>query len=327
MKKIKWGIIGCGDVTELKSGPAFNKVKNSELIAVMRRDAVKAQDYALRHHVPKWYSDADELINDPEVNAIYVATPPSSHAQYAIASILAGKDVYIEKPMALNAVEAEKISSLAKEKNVKIVVAHYRREHPLFKKVKQLISEKVIGEIRFVNMEFFRKPLKTNGVDLTQSVWRVNPQISGGGIFHDIAPHQLDLMCFFFGEINRINGISINQAGLYVADDLVTGNILFNSGVVFNGLWCFTVPEHAEKDFCEIIGSDGKIEFSIFEGNTIKIITEEKEEVLRFDPIQHVQQPMIQKVVEYFLDEAENPCKGDEGVQVMKIMDALTANH
>src|ERR1051326_4587202 len=106
MKKIKWGIIGCGDVTEVKSGPAFNKVKSSELIAVMRRDAEKAKDYAGRHKVAKWYSDANDLINDPEVNAIYVATPPSSHEEYAMAAFAAGKPVYMEKPMSVNAASA-----------------------------------------------------------------------------------------------------------------------------------------------------------------------------------------------------------------------------
>ena len=82
MNAVKWGIIGCGDVTEVKSGPAFNKVKNSSLVAVMRRDGEKARDYAHRHNVPKWYSDAEALINDPDVNAVYVATPPSSHVSF-----------------------------------------------------------------------------------------------------------------------------------------------------------------------------------------------------------------------------------------------------
>jgi predicted dehydrogenase len=84
MEEIRWGIIGCGDVTEIKSGPAFNKVANSKLVAVMRRDSAKAADYAKRHHVPKWYDDASKLINDPEVNAIYIATPPLQHDYFTI---------------------------------------------------------------------------------------------------------------------------------------------------------------------------------------------------------------------------------------------------
>src|ERR1044072_2959571 len=96
-KVIGWGIIGCGDVTEVKSGPAFNKVPHSALVAVMRRDSEKAKDYAKRHNVPKWYGDAGNLINDPDVNAIYVATPPSSHEEYTIAAVNAGNPVYVEK--------------------------------------------------------------------------------------------------------------------------------------------------------------------------------------------------------------------------------------
>src|SRR5205085_8185937 len=102
MDKINWGIIGCGDVTEVKSGPAFNKVKNSSLVAVMRRNAVKAKDYAQRHNVPKWYTDANDLIADPKINAIYIATPPSSHEKYTLAVLDAGKPVYVEKPMSID---------------------------------------------------------------------------------------------------------------------------------------------------------------------------------------------------------------------------------
>ncbi|MGG9971857.1 Gfo/Idh/MocA family protein [Ferruginibacter sp. SUN002] len=320
MNKIKWGIIGCGDVTEIKSGPAFNKVPNSSLVAVMRRDAAKAEDYAIRHNVPKWYSNANELINDPEVNAVYIATPPSSHFEYAIAAMKAGKPVYVEKPMCLNAEEAVIMSTFSKEKNVKLVVAHYRRGHAIFQKIKQLIDEKAIGEIRFATMEFLRKPLT---IDKT-NIWRVDPKISGGGLFHDLAPHQLDLMYYFFGETKQINGFGANQAGLYAADDIVTGNILFDSGVVFNGTWCFSVAEGLEKDHCEMIGSEGKLSFSIFEGNTITITKAGKETVLEFDLLQHVQQPMIEMVVNYFLDEANNPCSGDDGIVVMKMLDVFT---
>src|SRR5678815_5720643 len=92
---VNWGIIGCGDVCEVKSGPAFNKVPNSRLVAVMRRDMSKAQDYAHRHNVPKAYNDASALINDPGINAIYIATPPSSHEEFTIQSLRAGKPIYL----------------------------------------------------------------------------------------------------------------------------------------------------------------------------------------------------------------------------------------
>src|SRR6266487_6857661 len=196
MKKINWGIIGCGDVTELKSGPAFNKVNNSALVAVMRRDAAKAQDYARRHNVPRWYDDANKLINDPEVNAVYIATPPSSHEAYTIAAINAGKPVYVEKPMANTYVAAHNMAEAAAAKNIKLVVAHYRREQPRFKKIKQLILDKAIGEILLARIELYKRPLNKEELTDTKIAWRVNPATSGGGLFHDLAPHQLDLMYY-----------------------------------------------------------------------------------------------------------------------------------
>ncbi len=324
MKKINWGIIGCGDVTEIKSGPAFNKVKNSELVAVMRRDGEKAKDYALRHNVTKWYTDARRLINDPEVDAVYIATPPSSHEEYTMAALRAGKPVYIEKPMSTDAVSAKRMANAAKEKNIKLTVAHYRRAQPLFKKIKQLLTEKIIGDVRFARSELYKRSLTKEELAIPKTAWRVDPAIASGGLFHDLSPHQLDLMYYFFGEVSKASGIAINQAGLYAADDLVTGNILFKNGAVFNGLWCFTISEANEKDHCEIIGDKGKIAFSFFEHCPVTVTVNGKTENFLFDPLQHVQQPMIEKVVEYFLDEGPNPCSGEEGAVVMNLIDEFT---
>ena len=324
MESIHWGIIGCGDVTEVKSGPAFNKVNNSSLVAVMRRDADKAKDYAARHGVPQWYDDAYDLINDQNVNAIYIATPPAFHEEYAIAAINAGKPVYIEKPMTLNFASANMIAKVAKEKNIKVSVAHYRRGQPLFNKVKELLKEKIIGDVRFVRLEFYKKQLEKESLNIPKIAWRINPELAGGGLFHDIAPHPVDLMYWFFGDVEKASGYSANQSGLYDADDIVSGNILFKSGVLFNGLWCFNTAEENEKDLCEIQGSEGKMSFPIFEHKKIKIIKNGKTEDILFEPLEHVQQPMIQKIVDYFLDKGPNPCSAEDGAVVMKLLDDLT---
>ncbi|MBA4140297.1 MAG: Gfo/Idh/MocA family oxidoreductase [Segetibacter sp.] len=324
MKTINWGIIGCGDVTEVKSGPAFNKVNNSKLIAVMRRDAAKAKDYAQRHHVPKWYSDAQQLINDPEVNAIYVATPPLSHEEYTLAALQAGKPVYVEKPMALNNAASERMLKASAENNMKLSVAHYRREQPMFKKIKELLHSNAIGEIRLANLQFFKSAVTATELEQPKTKWRVDPAIAGGGLFHDLAPHQLDLMLHFFGKFKTASGISLNQGGLYDADDIVSGYLQFDNSVVFQGLWCFTVGATEEKDLCEIIGSQGKISFSIFGDYTIIITRAGNTETLNFDKLEHVQQPMINKVVEYFLDQSPNPCSAEDGVEVMRILDVFT---
>ena len=319
-RTINWGIIGCGDVTEVKSGPAFNKVPDSKLVAVMRRNEEKAKDYAQRHGVGKWYNNADDLINDREVNAIYIATPPLNHEEYAIKAMQAGKPVYVEKPMALNAAAAEQIERVAKQTGVKITVAHYRRQQPVFLKVKELIEQKVIGDVRFVDLKMLQ-PHQSEIITKTETNWRIDPSVSGGGLFYDLAPHQLDLMMYFFGTPKKISGVAFNSSHFYNADDITCGQILFDSGVVFNGSWCFTVAER--KDLCEIIGSEGKLSFPIFDHKQLTLEKQGTKTTFEFNNLQHVQQPMIQKVVEYFLDRSPNPCTAAEGVDVMKMMDAL----
>lgn len=324
MKKINWGIIGCGNVTEIKSGPAFNKVKNSSLVAVMSRNADKAKDYARRHNVPKWYDDAMNLINDPDVHAVYIATPPSSHESYTLAALQAGKPVYVEKPMTVNLSSAVKMMNAVKETNVKLSIAHYRREQLFFKRIKQVLDDKIIGEVRIVQLDFFNKLLSSEELKLPGYAWRVDAAVAGGGLFHDLAPHQLDLMYYFFGAVEKASGISVNQSHQYNADDVVAGNILFKNGIVFNGLWCFNVEPHKERDSCEIIGSEGSISFSVFGQQKLSITKNNKTEITLFNPLQHVQQPMIEKVVSYFLDEGTNPCSAEDGVEVMRLMDQFT---
>jgi predicted dehydrogenase len=323
MGNINWGIIGCGNVTEKKSGPAYTKIPGSTLIAVMRRDAAKAADYAKRHGVGKWYSDANELMADPEINAVSIATPPAFHLGYAIGALKKGLNVYVEKPVTRNAGEARKMADAVKRSNAKLTVAHYRRALPMFLKVKELLANNAIGDIRTVQIRMW----KTSEPDLianSKTNWRVNPELSGGGYFHDLAPHQLDLMLFYFGEPERYHGFSLNQSGITPADDHVCGEIVFKNKVVVNGSWCFNVAESEATDTCKIIGTMGKITFPFF-GTFIHIKNQTGEQTLNFTHPEHIQQPMITKIVAYFNDEAPNPCPIEEAVTLMDIMDAFTS--
>ena len=195
---IRWGIIGAGDVAEVKSGPAFQKVEHSELLAVMRRNPEKAADFARRHGVSSWYSDADKLLARDDIDAVYIATPPSSHKELAVKALRAGKDVYLEKPVSRRASEAREILPVLKESGRKLTVAHYRRGLPSYRKVRELLDKKSIGDLRFVQMRIFRSP-DASDMTRTDDHWRLKPEVSGGGLFYDIAPHQIDLMLHYFG--------------------------------------------------------------------------------------------------------------------------------
>ncbi len=326
MDRIKWGIIGCGDVTEVKSGPAFNKIEGSELVAVMRRNGALAEDYAKRHGVPRWYDDAERLVNDPEVNAVYIATPPAFHKPYALMAAAAGKAVYVEKPMACSTAECAEMIEACERAGVPLFVAYYRRELPLFKTIKALLEEGTIGEVRFVRTMQTRPLGVMRDAGGTGALpWRVQPELAGGGLFVDLASHTLDILDDLLGPIEEVLGMAANQAGSYAAEDIVAGQYRFASGVFGSGIWSFDAYEHTDVN--EIIGTSGKLVFPTF-GNDLVIHRRGEEPVTRsFERPEHVQQPFIATMVADLLGGAPARSTGVTAARTNRVMDALLASY
>ena len=323
---IKWGFIGCGEVTEKKSGPAFNLVPGSQVEAVMSRNKEKARSYAKRHHIPKWYTDAQELINDPQVNAIYIATPPSSHATFAIMAMKAGKPVYVEKPLAASYEECARINRISNQTKVPCFVAYYRRYLPYFIKVKELVQSGIIGKIINVQIRFAVPPrdLDYNSHNLP---WRVQRDIAGGGYFYDLAPHQLDFLQELFGPIVKAQGYYTNKGGLYSTEDSVSACFQFPNGIPGSGSWCFVAHESAKTDRIEIIGDKGQICFSVFTYSPIALHTENGRQEIVIPNPEHVQFPLIQEVVKHLQNQATCSCNCLSATPVNWVMDRILGKH
>ena len=317
---VNWGIIGCGDVCEVKSGPAFNKISNSKLIAVMRRNRDKAKDFAQRHGVPKYYDNAVELVNDSEINAIYIATPPSSHESYLEMALKAGKPVYVEKPVTINSASLERMMEMEKLYDCKVSVAHYRRGLPLFNKIKQLVNEGTIGKVKLILLRTLQPPV-SKIITQTDDNWRINPDISGGGLFHDLSPHQLDIMYWIFGAPQQSYVQAANQGKLFNVPDLTMVQLAFANDIYFNGVWDFNVTETATADLCEIIGDKGTIRFSFFRVSTIELTTVAGIETSELEYPANIQQPHINNVVKFFRGEGDNPCTLEDALPTMRVMD------
>lgn len=320
METIRWGIIGCGNVTEVKSGPGFQKAENSALVAVMRRNGELAEDYAMRHSVPRWYDDAERLINDTEVDAVYVATPPSTHKEYAIKSIRAGKPVYVEKPMGCTWKECIDILKEAERAGVPVFVAYYRRAMDRFNKIKELIDMGEIGDVRFVTMTLYQD-IDKQELERDNLPWRVVPGISGGGKFLDLASHTLDLMDYILGPVAEARGFAANQGKLYEAEDIVAASLSFESGVKGTGIWCFTA--HEGYDLNEIVGSSGRISFSTFGQEPVVLFNKDgKKEFPIVNPA-HIQQQLIQSVVNELNGCGLCPSTGRSAARTNWVMDEL----
>jgi predicted dehydrogenase len=318
MEKICWGIIGCGNVTEVKSGPAFNKVEHSSLMAVSRRDEEKLADYVKRHQVPMSFTNALDLIHSDHINAIYIATPPDVREAYAIEAMQLGKPVYLEKPMALNLAACKRLKAVSEKLGVKLSVAHYRRNLPLFMEVKNILEQDVIGAVKEVQITMLKK---TDKAAKDPSNWRIDPSIAGGGYFYDLAPHQIDLVFYFFGKPKSFSGISTNKAGLYKAEDYVKGSIELENGIICKGLWDFSI-DGEEKDEFLIIGEKGTIRFPVF-GLFIEVEMNGNTNTIHFEAPKHNQQNHIQAVVNYFLDKGENPCSAEDAILSMEVMESF----
>lgn len=323
MKQINWGFIGCGEVTEKKSGPAFNEVEGSQVVAVMSRSENKARSYAERHHIRKWYTDAQELIDDPDVNAIYIATPPSSHATFAIMAMRAGKPVYIEKPLAASYNDCIRINRISEQTGVPCFVAYYRRYLPYFQKVKEIIENGTIGKVINVQIRFSVPPRDLDYKNEKELPWRLQPDIAGGGYFYDLAPHQIDLLQSIFGVITRAHGYPANRAHLYKAEDTVSACFFFENGVTGSGSWCFVGHESAKEDRIEIIGDKGSLSFSVFTYEPIVLITSEGKQSITVPNPSYVQLPMIKHVIEHLQGIGHCDCTSISATPVNWVLDRV----
>jgi predicted dehydrogenase len=322
---INWGIIGCGKVTELKSGPAFNKVADSRLLAVMRRNAKLAEDYANRHNVQRFYTASDDLINDKDINAVYIATPPAYHAEYAVKVLKAGKPVYIEKPMALNYGECVRINDTAKKFNLPVFVAYYRRTLPGFLKIKELVEAGEIGKPRFVNFQIFNFPSEDEKTG--RLPWRVIPEISGAGHFFDLGSHQLDFIDFLFGPVQKVTSLAVNQANLYSAEDFVSASFLFNNNIVGTGIWSFSVSREGNRDCFEIIGEKGILKTSTFTFEPIVLINGTGRQEFVNERPENIQFYLIEQIVKALSGNGEVVSTGVSAARTSRVMDEVVMEY
>ena len=316
--RVRWGIIGCGDVTEKKSGPALQKADGSELVAVMRRDGAKAADYARRHGVPRWYDDARALVADPEVNAIYVATPPGAHVEGALLAAAAGKPCYVEKPFARNATECDAILGAFRAANQPVFAAYYRRCLPRFVLVKQLLADRALGTLTGLRLHFACTAPRID--DPANPPWRLDATNAGGGLFLDLGSHALDLLDHLIGPLENVRGHAANRATPLPVEDTVAMTFTA-AGLPGVASWNFAGVTPTDEVVIE--GTDGRLTFSVFGDEPLRLQTRDGEQTFARPNPEHVQQPLIQTVVDQLLGRGDCPSTGESARRTSAVMDAV----
>lgn len=312
---VRWGIIGCGDVTEVKSGPGFQKATGSRLVAVMRRNGALAADYARRHDVPRWYDRAAALLADSEVDAVYVATPPDTHAHYALLAAAAGKPAYVEKPMARHGPECDAMVRAFAAAELPLFVAYYRRRMPRFLLVEELIRGGALGRITGVS---YRQAAPFHRAT---PAWRVDAAVAGGGHFLDVGSHTLDLLDFLFGPLGEIAGGAANLASAYAVEDTVAMSFRTAGGVPGAATWSFASA--LPHDRMTISGTEAQLEFSVFGSEALRLESADGVKLFERPNPPHVAQPLIQSVVDDLLGRGACPSTGESARRTTRVMDVV----
>ena len=315
MQAIRWGIIGCGDVTEVKSGPGFQKASGSVLAAVMRRDAARARDYAERHGVPHWYTDAGALIDDPEVDAVYIATPPSSHLELALRVAAAGKPCLVEKPMAMSHGECQRMVEAFAARGTPLWVAYYRRALPRFLEVRKLLAEQAIGQLTSFHVQVTDR--LAGGEVLSN--WRFDPLLAGAGLFFDLASHCVDLIDFLVAPIDDARGCSINSGGAYKAEDVTAAAFVAGGSVAGTGVWNFNAD--AKTDAIVFTGARGRLVTPVFADGDVLMICDGQTKTFSIRNPPHVHQPLIQSIVDELQGRGRCESTGTSGARASWVLD------
>ena len=315
MSVVRWGIIGCGDVTEVKSGPGFATAPGSALAMVMRRDGRLAQDYAERHAVPRWTTDAEALIADPDVDAVYVATPVGSHLEYALKACAAGKPCYVEKPMTRNKTEAEAMVAAFRKAGVPLFVAYYRRGLPRFLKTKDLLANGAIGTPTGVSYRFESPAHKRLG----KLPWRLNAEDSGGGLFMDVGCHTLDIIDFIVGPLSTVQGRAANVASDQAVEDAVALTFTMESGGLGTASWNFSSAQ--SEDTIVFSGTEGRITVSTFGQEPVRLERGKDTELFALPNPVHIQQPLIETIVNQLRGMGSCPSTGETALRTTRMMD------
>ncbi len=316
MAVLRWGILGCGNVAEHKGGPPLYSVDDSELIAVMRRDQAKAEDFAERHGAKRAYTDVEKLLSDDEINAIYIATPPNLHCEQTVRAARAGKHILCEKPMAMSVSECKQMVDACSEAGITLMLAYYRNHYPNVVQMKTLMDEDVIGDVVLarINCTSYYNP---NRQDLRN--WRINPEISGGGVLMDIGSHRISLLQYLLGDVVSVRGFAETVHLDVAVDDSAVFTLRFESGAhaVANINWNVGIG----IDDVEVYGTKGRLRCSPL--NSANLTLETKSDgvkALPQTPLPHTHTGLVEDFINHIRTGEPIRCTGELGLQTNAII-------
>jgi len=318
MRKVGWGLIGCGDIARKRVAPALKDLENCELVAVSRADASRAEEFAREFGARRWHADWRRLVEDAEVEAVYVATPIHLHAEQAIAAMEAGKHVLCEKPMALTVAECERMNAAARANDVRLGVAYYRRFYPVVERVKALLTSGEIGRPVVAQLNAFER--FEPGPEHPRR-WLVEKGRSGGGPMFDFGCHRVEVLLNLFGRAVEVKGLTSNVVFEREVEDTACALLKFEGGA--QAVLSVTHAAREPQDTLEIFGSEGSVRVGVLNEGRLRIRTAggEREEV--HAPHANLHQPLIEDFARAVVEGGRPRVDGAAGQAVSEVLELI----
>lgn len=313
---IRWGIIGAGNVAEFKSGPALMQAPGSTVVAVMRRDAAKARDFAQRHGVPRWYADVDALVADPEVDAVYIASPHHLHLAHVTRAAQAGKAILCEKPVGVSLAEAQAVVDVCREASVSLTVAYYRRHWPLVQEMRRLLADGAIGEVVQARVQ-----LADQYVPDPERSWLTEPEQAGGGALANAGSHWIDLVRYLLGDVDEVAAACSGHFGGFATEDTIGVQMRMASEALVS--LNVTLCSPASVNEFDIAGTNGRLFAGPLSDGRLMLQRGAREpEVLHFPRSAAAHMELVTEVVRCLSVGEPSPVPGEEAVAAWRIMAA-----
>ncbi|HVF28831.1 MAG TPA: Gfo/Idh/MocA family oxidoreductase [Pyrinomonadaceae bacterium] len=318
MRKLRWGLIGCGDISRRRVAPALCDLADCELVAVSRARFSEAEAFAREFGARKWFEDWRELVADSEIDAVYIATPVRPHAAQTIAAAKAGKHVLCEKPMAMNTAECDEMIAACRANGVHLGVAYYRRFYPVVERVKSILESGEIGTpvIAQINaFEWFDPP-----PDHPRR-WLLSKEESGGGPMMDFGCHRVEVLTNLLGSIRATSGFNSNVLFRREVEDTSIAIFEFESGA--RGTLSITHASREPQDTLDIFGSKGSLHVGVLNKGEVRIRVGDAERVESHPPHANMHLPLIADFTEAVLNNREPAVDGAAGREVAKIIEEI----
>ncbi len=318
-RSVNWALVGIGDIAVKRVAPAILAQPDSRLYACVTRDAEKVSRLPVGEPV-KVYATLGQALEDAAVDAVYLATPVFLHAAQAIAALEAGKDVMVEKPMAMNASEARAVCETARRTGRRLAVAYFRRFWPRFERVKRAVESGRLGQIVQVRvaLQSWYRPSSDD-----PKSWRVNPALGGAGVLADVGSHRLDLLAWWFGRPRRLVADCRTMTHDYQAEDSANLLMVAKSGAQIAAT--FHWNSNVWADEIHVTGTDAQLTLNPCDGDSIewnagRSGTPESESVAKPE---NAHFPMIDDFARAVVEDRPPRFTGDDGAEATLVLDAV----